>query len=140
VRTLISVRWKRASAGGRDLTVTNTEHDDGSCADRRLHAAGSDQRGDANADVSTINFAPGVSGVILNTLMPNGLSITKPVTINGPGASVLTISGNHASRVFTVSPGAVVNFNGLTIANGSSSTNGGGIFNDHGTVTLTNCV
>jgi CSLREA domain-containing protein len=126
---------------GQTLTVTNTaEHDDGSCTTDDCTLVEAINAANANADVSTINFAPGVSGVILNTMKPNGLSITSPVTINGPGASVLTISGNNASRVFTVSPGAVVNFNGLTIANGSSSTNGGGILNDHGTVTLTNCV
>ncbi len=126
---------------GQTLTVTNTaEHDDGSCTTDDCTLVEAINAANANPDVSTINFAPGVSGVILNTQKLGGLSITSPVTINGPGASVLTISGNNASRVFAVSPGAVVNFNGLTIANGNSSTNGGGLFNDHGTVTLTNCV
>ena len=126
---------------GQTLTVTNTaEHDDGSCTTDDCTLLEAINAANANADVSTINFAPGVSGVILNTMEPNGLSITNPVTINGPGASVLTISGNHASRVFTVSPGPVVNFNGLTIANGTSSGLGGGLFIDHATMTLTNCV
>jgi hypothetical protein len=32
--------------------------------------------------------------------------IDKSLTITGPGVSALTISGNHASRVYFVNPGA----------------------------------
>src|SRR5262249_47052198 len=73
------------------------------------------------------------------TLTGGGLSITKAVTINGPGASLLTVSGNNAGRVFIVgqiwSRNLSLNaaINGLTIAGGSAlsgSTNyGAGLLN-----------
>src|SRR5689334_3045387 len=42
--------------------------------------------------------ATGISGTI--TLSGTQLTVTNNVTITGPGASNLTISGNNASRVF----------------------------------------
>jgi CSLREA domain-containing protein len=124
---------------GTTFTVTNTaEHDDGNCTTDDCTLLEAINAANANADVSTINFAPGVSGVILNTLMPNGLSITNPVTINGPGASVLTISGNNVSRVFNVTTSGVVTFSGLTIARGSGNGGGGILNSSSGTVNVTN--
>lgn len=91
-----------------------------------------------------INFAPSVTGTI--TLNGSALQITSDITINGPGARNLTISGNNLSRVFIVygtllnlTPTA--NINGLTIANGRSAiisvdgvslSDGGGILNTNG--------
>ena len=45
-----------------------------------------------------------VTGVI--TLTSGELYIGRNLTITGPGASELAISGNHASRVFETAPGA----------------------------------
>jgi predicted outer membrane repeat protein len=76
------------------------------------------------------------------TLTGGMLSLTRPVTINGPGASALTVSGNAASRVFYVGQsfsqnlGLTVALGGLTIANGKDAY-GAGLFNA-GTLTLTN--
>src|SRR5262249_19025102 len=44
-----------------------------------------------------ITFMPGLSGTIVLALGP--LNITRSVTITGPGASVLTISGDDTSRI-----------------------------------------
>src|SRR5262249_48768584 len=68
-------------------------------------------------------------------------------TISGPGAGLLSISGNHASRVFDVDDGdndpstnASAAISGLTITGGNAgpSGNGGGISNQ-GKLTLTDC-
>ncbi len=92
----------------------------------------------------TIDFASNLSGTI--TLTTGNLPIGKNLTINGPGAGRITISGNAASQVFNIASGVTVSIAGLTIANGVSgiingSTNnlGGGVFNI-GNLTLTNCV
>lgn len=95
----------------------------------------------------TISFAGSASSGTIY-LTKGELAITEAVTIDGPGAAQLTISGNQASRVFSVARsvtggGAVIN--GLTIAEGlianfGSSTilfGGGGIFNA-GILTITN--
>ena len=83
----------------------------------------------------TIDFS--VTGAI--TLTSGELLLCKNLTILGPGATNLTLSGNNASRVLTVCTNTTVAMKALTIANGSS-TNGGGIYNNGGTVSLTNCV
>jgi CSLREA domain-containing protein len=95
----------------------------------------------SSSDSDTISLT-GVAGTItLGSALPN---ITTSVSLNGPGASQLTISGNNSFRVFTLtvsSPGAV-NFSALTIANGRISNDvGGGIYTQNsGNVNVTDCV
>src|SRR6516162_2574228 len=64
----------------------------------------------------TVDFQPGLSGTI--TLTSGELLINKDLAISGPGAGLLTVSGNSASRVFEVAASTTVNISGLTIANG----------------------
>ncbi len=64
---------------------------------------------------NTIEFAPSAYGTI--TLTTGELAITDDLTINGPGATNLTVSGNQSSRVFLINSG-VVSVSGMTIANG----------------------
>src|SRR5262249_48309582 len=79
------------------------------------------------------DFEPGLSGII--TLTSGELAINKDLSIAGPGASVITVSGNHASRVFDIAAPETVAIAGLTIADGRSLS-GGGILNA-GTLTVT---
>jgi hypothetical protein len=75
------------------------------------------------------------------------LDITNPESVVGPGAGVLTISGNNADRVFIVGTifnqnlSLVASISGLTISNGVALTSpnnyGGGILN-FGTLTVNN--
>src|SRR5262245_52155197 len=77
---------------------------------------------DANANPGDdlIRFAPSVGGTL--TLTSGQLSITDDLILDGPGAHRLTISGNDASRVFSVSGGATdVEIRDLTIANGRAT-------------------
>jgi hypothetical protein len=88
-------------------------------------------------DGDAINF--GVTGTInLNNVLPD---LAHNISINGPGANLLTVrgagsEGRYPFRVFTVPAGATVSISGLTITNGYS-TGGGGIANA-GTLTLSN--
>ena len=87
----------------------------------------------------TINFYQGLSGTI--TLSGSELFLNKDLTIAGPGASQIAISGNNAVRVLEVASGVTVSISGLTIENGSFRTfgvAGAGIANE-GTLTLNNC-
>jgi hypothetical protein len=81
----------------------------------------------------TVDFAPGLSGSL--TLASSTLAISKDLTIAGPGAGVITVSGNNLFQVFNVAPGVTVTISGLTIADGRSPL-GGGIYNG-GTLNLT---
>ena len=87
---------------------------------------------------SVITFAKGLNGTI--TLTSGELEITKNVTINGPGASSLLISGRNTSRVFHIDKGAQVKIFNLSIKNGhvSNFINGGGILNE-GLLVLIDC-
>ncbi|MBI1324764.1 DUF4214 domain-containing protein [bacterium] len=58
-------------------------------------------------------------------------------TITGPAGGV-TVSGGGRSRVFQVDEGVTALFSGLTISGGSTTGNGGGLYN-RGTATLTDC-
>lgn len=84
----------------------------------------------------TITFASGISRI---TLTSAELVINKNLTINGPGANLLTISGNGARRIFTISSGTFAAINGLTIANGVAGGVDGGGINNFGLLTLSNC-
>jgi hypothetical protein len=95
---------------------------------------------DANAQpgADTIDFADGLHGTI--ALASGQLGITDDLTIDGPGADQLAVSGSHRSRVFALSGGVTVSLAGLTITDGrvvGTSESGGGIYN-LGTLTVTN--
>ena len=82
----------------------------------------------------TIDFSLPLPATI--TLTTGELLINKDLTISGPGASSLAISGNNSSRVFNIASGSVA-ISGLTVRNGWPDLHGGGIYNN-GTLTLIN--
>ena len=82
------------------------------------------------ASGDTINFAANVRGAI--NLTSGELLINKNLTINGPGANLLSVQrsavgGTPTFRIFNISANNVIRISGLTIANGNSPSNGGGI-------------
>jgi fibronectin-binding autotransporter adhesin len=94
---------------------------------------------------STITFSPAVFGSTPQTIVLalGELSLSNPATITivGPGAGLLTVSGNLASRVFEVTGSAALS--GLTITQGGggqgAANSGAGLRNDHGTLSLIDC-
>src|SRR4029453_2510498 len=109
------------------ITVTNT-NDSGAGSLREALAMAND--GD------TITFA--VTGTIV--LTSGELLVDKSVTIEGPGPPRLAVDGNATSGVFHIGSGKNVTISGLTITNGYAyGENGGGIYNDHATLTLGSC-
>ena len=110
-----------------------------------------------NATDDTIDFAlPGCTSSTPCTIsLTSGellIANNSTLTITGPRRR-LSVS-NTTSRVFNVSPGAIVIISDLKITggrtgngaagiatggSGQDGTNGGGIYNDGGTLTLNNC-
>jgi hypothetical protein len=109
------------------FTVTNlSDHDPGS-----LRA----QIGQAN-NGDTVNFQSGLTGTI--TLTSGELQVRHNITVAGPGATVITVSGNNASRVFHDI--ATATLNGLTVTGGRLA-DGAGIMVDAGaSLTVNGCV
>ena len=128
-----------AAQAGATLTVTTTADEsnvNGTCSLREAitNANADDQSGStdcaAGSGADTIDFSV-VGTITLGTALP---SITGDLTISGPGASSLTISGGGLVRVLSM--GAVtVNISGVTLTDGSAA-NGGGIQNDGGTLSI----
>src|SRR4029450_5117792 len=72
------------------------------------------------------------------TLTSGELGICKNLTIQGPAASELAISGNSAARAFYVCESVTATLDGMTIRAGRAES-GGGIYNSFsGTLTVTN--
>jgi len=120
----------------QSLLVTNT-NDSG---------AGSLRQAITNASVDTvpkaINFQSGLTGTIaLSTELP--IFFTS-VSINGPGANLLTVSRSSAPatpqfRIITVPDSMNVLVQGLTISNGFAASGGGIMIETGGALTLKNC-
>lgn len=90
---------------------------------------------------ATVTFAPGLEGLIV---LNSELAMNKNLSITGPGATVLAVSGGNSNRVFNIS-GGNVKISGLTIRDGvvvgvasGSDAIGGGIFNA-GNLSLSDC-
>ncbi len=79
----------------------------------------------------------GLHGTI--TLTNGELPISHSVTIEGPGANTLSVSGNDASRVFDVSGSASVAISGLTITDGLATSGGGILLEGSAALSISNC-
>ncbi len=94
----------------------------------------------AAGDTVTFALAPACSQI---TLTSDAIrSFFKDLTIAGPGASALAVSGNHEFTVFdTGGGGSSMTISGLTIENGrGGSSTGGGIAVNSGSLTLKDSV
>jgi hypothetical protein len=91
---------------------------------------------DNTAGNDVVTFQAGLTGTI--TLTSGQLYISDGIDVQGPGANLITVSGNGTSRVFYIySPDATIDvtLSGLTIANGVAEV-GGGVVNFDENVTL----
>lgn len=98
------------------------------------------RQADNNPGADVVTFQSGLTGTI--TLIGGELTVADAagVDIQGPGASVISVSGNDANRVFNISS-VPVDISGLTLTHGSSVGFGsGGILSSDGTVNITNCI
>lgn len=111
------------TAGAATFTVSNTS--DGGAGSLRQAIA------DANAapGADQISFDGSFGSARTIVLTGGQLTITDGVTIAGPGASLLTVSGNNLSRVFEIQHAATpVTISGMKITGGRAG-QGAGVFN-----------
>lgn len=112
------------SAEAATLTVTNTADTGPGSLRAQLITANSDPGPD------TITFAPSVTGTI-TAGSPLPITGNQGITIQGPGAGILAISGGDTNQVFAItSPESNTVHNeidGLTITHGHTTDPGGAI-------------
>ena len=149
-----NLRFDDFQAGPNYVVNTTDDHDDGTPGDSDCTLREAINEANSRPGAQTITFAPNVTGAI--SLVLGELVINGDVTIIGPGATVLAVSGNNSSRVFKATAGTV-QISGLAITGGrvtgqagapaptpggfgwaGSTVLGGGIFNQ-ATLTLTDC-
>ena len=141
---LVLVLCSGPLAGARTRTVTKLWDDDTDGTLRKLIRI---------SDVGDTILFSVAGGTITLTNQEGELPIGRNLTIIGPGANQLTVSGNNAHRVFNILADATVNISGLTISGGTRNgsvydpyetvrpigdASGGGILNN-GTLVLSNC-
>jgi predicted outer membrane repeat protein len=118
-------------------TLTVTNNFDSGAGSLRAEIAAAQSK-------DTIVFALGQAPQVI-TLTSGELDITQDLTIQGPGAGLLAISGGNTSRVFQVDGATTkVTLSGLTITQGSYGATtisglGGGILNNGSTLTVSGC-
>ena len=98
--------------------------------------------GQGDGLVDSITFRASLKG---KTIVLGGaeLTVSDHLSITGLGSDKLTISGNHASRVFSIAAGVAADILRVTIADGNAyeegiAVEGGGIYNQ-GVLTVANC-
>lgn len=131
IGTLATVTAKAAT-----FTVTNTA-DSGAGS---LRQAVLDSNAAAGSDTivfdSSFNSPQTITLASVITINP---ATDDSLTITGPGANLLTVSGNNVTRHFINSSGDTASISGLTLTAGRVSGSGGAIQNN-GILTVTNLV
>jgi hypothetical protein len=127
-----------ASAQAADYTVDRTDDPAaiGGCVlatpgDCSLRQALTHAENGNRPTVDRVLFKSGLSGTI--SISSQGLSVTEPIDVVGPGANVLAVSAGNGQRVFDTEQGTAgdpVTISGLTLTEGygSGSVGGGAIY------------
>jgi CSLREA domain-containing protein len=129
--SLAAAVFTTGRAGAATITVTMTADGSvaGECTLRDAIAAANTNTatagcvaGDAGHD--DVVFAPDVTGTI--ALTAGELEIVEEASITGPGAELLTIDAQQASRIFSMTGDAslTTTLTGMTIANGRTTAEG----------------
>jgi CSLREA domain-containing protein len=128
------IRTEPSSFVVTKMADTNDGACDADCSLREAITAAN-----ASADDSVITFAPRANGVVdLTGALPD---FTSNIDLQGSGINLSAVrrssGGNY--RIFSISSGTTSSISELTIVNGNINGVGGGVLNDHGTLTLTRC-
>lgn len=141
VTTLIFLLFTLTTVNAATFTVTKTaDTNDGVCdMDCSLREAIAEANSAATDDI--IEFDPNIFNtaqiIILNNIVLT-VDNNGSLTINGPGAELLSISGNNQTRAF-FNNGATLEINDLSIIDCFWGGDGGAIRNN-GTMTLNNLI
>ena len=148
VAVVAGLVWASSPAWAATITVDSLADDadpnDGECTLREaITAANTDAAsgpapGECAAGSGEDVIDIGLTGAVdLTGALPD---LSSNIDIAGPGADEFTVNGGGPGsdfRVLTVASGSEVSVSGITVANGNTRGDGGGIYNDGGTLTVT---
>lgn len=110
------------------ISVSNTNDSGAGSLRTALATAGNGDVIDATGLIGAISLA-------------SQLIVSNSVAILGPGPASLSVMGSPTNRVFHITNSVTAAISGLTITNGNiNGASGGGIWNNHSTLTVSNCV
>ncbi len=135
-----------ASAEAATYTVTTTaDNGPGTCTSSECTLRDAISAANANGTAGTSDTIDltGLSGTIALDPTKGAINITDPggLSINGPGAGTLSVSGATKTGIFEMSTATghpAVSISGLTLTGGSVSMKGGAIADGSSPLTLTN--
>ena len=139
-------------ASGPNFVVTNIGDTDNGCTATNCSLREAIGAANANgAGTDTITFDPNVFGSAQSiTLARSEIFITASVTIQGPGARLLTVDAKGASRIFNIGAGtggntwqtgpvgSMTTISGLSLVNANANGDGGAVVSNE-TLELNNC-
>ncbi len=143
----LTMQVTTARAASVFMVTTTADTNDGvcdsNCSLREAITAANNLAGTDTITVPAGTYTLTIAGADEDINATGDLDITDSLTINGMGSSTIiqagVTSGAGIDRVFHVLAGSIVSISNTTIANGTCSLcYGGGIFNDDGTLTVTN--
>ena len=120
--------------------------DDGTCdADCSLREAVAGATAAAGDDIIVFSSLFNSPQTILLGGSEIVLGSNGATTINGPGANLLTVSGNNVSRVISTGANVIATLDGMTFTGGTgvgllNTGRGGAIYNVGGTLTISNSI
>lgn len=125
------------------LVTTSGDSGDGTC-DATCTLRDAVLAANANAGADTITFASSLSGdtILLDIAGKGNIKITDNLTIQGPGANLLTVSGGNVASsdsgglVHVTTNSLTVSIYGITLTNGHTTGVGGALAAALGTVNL----
>ena len=145
IRPIVTLLEERTLLSTLNLTVnTLTDDPNGPISGSTTLRDAITQANASTDSQEVINFASGLQGTIdLTKALP---ALANNISINGPGASSLTVQRDSSSTitqfsVFTVNGGDTDTISGMTISGGNSAFNGGGIYSSGtGMLTVSKCI
>jgi len=138
----------RAYAAATIYVTTFTDNlvDNGDCSLREaIQAANTHLAVDAcraGSGADTIQLSAGTYTLTIpiltggNDNATGDLNLTGDLTIIGVDGNTVWIDGGQVDRIFHIQPAANVRLRGFELIHGASAADGGGIYNDHGKLTL----
>jgi hypothetical protein len=128
VFSLLALLCAASPVGATIFTVLNTNDSGAGSLRAQVLAA------NANAGLDQIVFNAGVTGTIS---LATTIDITDDLTLIGPGARVVTVSGGNARRIFNVT--APASISRLRMANGFTDRGAAIAYNAAGLLSVSDC-